>query len=183
MLTHMFVDIFRNVYVNIKIMVQVNCKFCQKEFYAKPSWLKKGHGIYCSNDCRYSSSRQGKNVVCFSCGKETYKQPKALTRSKSGLYFCGKSCQTKWRNGVYIREKHPNWKGGHASYRELMGRQDDKPACTLCKVNDVRVLAVHHIDGDRSNNVIENLAWLCHNCHHLVHHHPDEQEKFMAAIV
>lgn len=164
-------------------MVQVSCKLCKKEFYAKPSWLKKGHGVYCSRQCGYESRRQGRTVTCHACGKETYKQPKALTRSQSGHFFCTKSCQTKWRNSVYVREKHPNWKGGHASYRELMLKNGSLPKCVLCKNTDERVLAVHHIDENRSNNVIENLAWLCHNCHHLVHHHKDERETFMAAIV
>ena len=53
----------------------------------------------------------------------------------------------------------------------------------LCKTVDTRVLAVHHIDGNKKNNVVDNLAWLCNNCHHLVHHYPDEFKKFMATIV
>lgn len=164
-------------------MVQVICKHCSKEFYAKPSWIKNGYGIYCSNHCSFASRKQGETVFCHVCGTETYKQRKALTRSKSGKFFCTKSCQTKWRNRVYVREDHPNWKGGRHSYRELMLKQGGEPKCVLCKTIDERILAVHHIDEDRSNNVIENLAWLCHNCHHLVHHHPNERSKFMAAIV
>ena len=29
----------------------------------------------------------------------------------------------------------------------------------------VRALSLHHIDGDRHNNVFENLQILCPNCH------------------
>ena len=161
----------------------VQCMRCNASFSAKPSWLKKGHGKYCSSACQYAASRKGKMVACHRCGAEAYKQPKALTRSKSGKFFCSKSCQTKWRNCVYVKEKHPNWKGGKASYRSLMHEHGITPRCVLCKISDERVLAVHHVDEDRSNNVIENLAWLCHNCHHLVHHHADERETFMAVIV
>lgn len=164
-------------------MVRVSCKCCQKEFEAKPSWLKKGHGIYCSNECSFKSRKQGKTVTCAICGKETYKQRRALQRSKSGKFFCGKSCQTVWRNNEYIRDKHPNWKGGTHSYRLDMLKNGPDPMCILCKSTDTRTLAVHHIDENRKNNEIENLAWLCHNCHHLVHHHKDERAKFMAAIV
>jgi len=133
-------------------MVQVNCKLCSKEFCAKPSWIKKGHGIYCSAHCHHSDARTGKTVTCHVCGKETYKTQKALKGSKSGKFFCGKSCQTIWRNGTYVRELHPNWKGGAHSYRLEMLKLDPKPSCTLCKTEDVRVLAVHHIDEDRTNN-------------------------------
>lgn len=168
---------------NIVWMPQAICKKCNRGFYAKPSWILKGHGVYCSNKCRYLGARKGKEVPCFACGKKSYKQPKALTRSQSGKFFCTKSCQTKWRNSVYVREKHANWKGGGASYRHLMHAQNIPPICTLCQNQDVRVLAVHHVDKDRSNNRIENLSWLCHNCHHLVHHYPEVCERFMAIIV
>jgi predicted HNH restriction endonuclease len=39
----------------------------------------------------------------------------------------------------------------------------------------MRVLAVRHIDQNHKNNNVENLAWLCHNCHHLVHNDKVEQ--------
>jgi predicted HNH restriction endonuclease len=39
------------------------------------------------------------------------------------------------------------------------------------------VLAVHHVDQNRTNNKVTNLAWLCHNCHHLVHRYPIERKK------
>ena len=115
--------------------------------------------------------------------KKRNKTPKALKGSKSGKFFCGKSCQTIWRNGKYIQENHPNWKDGRHSYRGVINRNKVLPICRLCKANDKRVLAVHHIDEDRTNNTIENLAWLCHNCHHLVHRYPKERARFMAIIV
>ena len=164
-------------------MPYVSCKQCNTEFKAKTSWLKKGHGVYCSLQCKYKGTRNGKTVQCEMCGTDTYKTQKALKGSKSGKFFCSKSCQTIWRNGLYIQEKHPNWKDGRHSYRGVIQRHNIKPICTLCKITDKRVLAVHHIDEDRTNNNIENLAWLCQNCHHLVHRYPDEQKRFMATMV
>ena len=55
--------------------------------------------------------------------------------------------------------------------------------CNFCRVSDARILAVHHIDGNRENNKLENLAWLCHNCHYLVHHFDQEKRKFMEMLV
>lgn len=57
-------------------------------------------------------------------------------------------------------------------------RQSIPKICRLCKTKDIRVLAVHHIDKNRKNNKISNLAWLCHNCHLLVHHYDAERNKF-----
>lgn len=54
--------------------------------------------------------------------------------------------------------------------------------CTLCKTEDKRVLATHHIDRNRLNNSVNNLAWLCHNCHFLVHHDNVETQRFADII-
>ena len=127
--------------------------------------------------------KTGKEVPCEICGVHTYKRPRELTRSKSGKYFCSKSCQTRWRNQLYIGDKHKNFTTGESSYRAVMEREHLSRICRLCKTKNSRVLAVHHIDKNRKNNKIENLAWLCHNCHFLVHHYESDRTKFMATMV
>lgn len=164
-------------------MPTVSCKICAKEFYAKPFFLKNGHAKYCSQKCMRVGSRTGKMVKCYSCGKEVYKTQKALRVSKSKTYFCNKSCQTKWRNSVFIGVKHANYKNGLHSYRSVMSRNKVPKVCKICKTIDERILAVHHIDRDRKNNSVLNLVWLCHNCHFLVHHDKDVEKKFMEVLV
>ncbi len=164
-------------------MITLSCPQCTKSFSIKPSRLKDGYVKYCSRTCAHKANRKGKLMECGICGKKSYKQLRALKASKSGKFFCGKSCQTIWRNKEFIEEKHANWKGGKHAYRRVMIQSDKQQVCGLCKTRDLRILAVHHLDEDRKNNAIENLFWLCHNCHHLVHYYPDEQEKFMATIV
>ena len=158
----------------------VSCEECLKEFYIKPNRLAKGWGRFCSNECKHLGSRTGQAISCTTCGKPTYKSQKDLRRSKSGSYFCSKSCQTIWRNSVvYTGRDHPNWKGGEYSYRDALSRSEAPKACTKCGSQDSRVLAVHHKDRNRQNNEISNLLWLCHNCHFLVHHFPTEAEGFL----
>ena len=164
-------------------MPMVICKNCPNSFYAKPSVILKGNGKYCSTNCQYAVQKTGKDVMCDVCGVVTYKRPQDLRRSKSKKFFCGKSCQTRWRNQIYIGEKHKNFTTGESSYREVMNRSGLLKRCRLCKTEDARTIAVHHIDKNRQNNKIENLAWLCHNCHFLVHHYEGERAKFMAAMV
>jgi hypothetical protein len=127
-------------------------------------------------------SRTGKIVQCHSCGKEVYKTQKALRVSKSKNYFCTKSCQTKWRNSVFIGPKHANWKDGKHAYRSVMLRHKIPKICGICKTKDYRVLAIHHIDRNRQNNSVKNLAWLCHNCHFLLHHYQDIERKFLEML-
>ena len=165
-------------------MPQVKCKICDNVFYAKPSWLKKGWNKYCSRKCQFEGQRNGKMIACFICGKKAYKTLKELKKSKSKKYFCGKSCQTIWRNSmVYIGKNHSNWKGGESTYKNILIKSKSPRACRLCKIKDERVLAAHHLDFNRKNNNIENLIWLCHNCHHLIHRYPKEKEKFMETLV
>lgn len=156
----------------------VKCKICLKDFYGKPYFLKIGQAKYCSQKCMRIGSRTGKIVKCHSCDKEVYKTKKALRVSKSKTYFCTKSCQTKWRNSIFVGSKHANWKNGEYAYRSVLGRHKIQKICKLCKNKDFRILAVHHIDKNKKNNEVENLAWLCHNCHHLVHHDKKEAESF-----
>ena len=162
----------------------VKCVKCKKEFYAKPSWLKIGWGKYCSPKCQHEGQLRGKLVKCFICKKEVWKAPKALSHSKSGKYFCGKSCQTVWRNSmVFIGKKHPNWKNGETIYRKILERSKKEKACLLCGIEDKRILAVHHLDKNQKNIDLKNLIWLCHNCHFLVHHDKETKEKLMAVVV
>jgi len=150
----------------------VSCKIgtCKNQFYAKPNWLRKGWGKYCSRKCQYEGERRGKFVNCFICEKEVYRRPKDLRVSESKKYFCNKACQTIWRNQIFKGPRHGNWKGGrYVEYREVMFRYKIKQVCRVCRSIDKRVLCIHHLDKDRKNNDIKNLVWLCYNCHHLVH--------------
>ena len=153
-------------------MPLVRCKLCKKEFYAKPSLLKRGWGKYCSGKCQYKAQLKGKFVYCQICRKKIWRKPRQLNLSKSKKYFCTKSHQTLWRNSIFIGPRHPNWKGGeNIAYKKLLIKNRIKSVCKLCRCKDERVLAVHHLDRNRKHNNIKNLVWLCHNCHHLVHSH------------
>ena len=151
-------------------MIKVQCKFCTKEFLIKPSHHKYGWGVYCSNKCKFQAQFKGKIVNCSNCGKEVYRSPKKIDRSKSKKYFCTKSCQTIWRNNFFVGDKSVRWTSGISTYRNILLRTGEKPKCKLCDVTDSRILSVHHKDHIRTNNDISNLVWLCFNCHYLLHH-------------
>jgi len=155
-------------------MPQVNCKICYKEFYVKPNHLKLGWGKYCSLKCRSLARRRGKYMICEICGKETWKMPKDVKGSKSGKFFCSRSCQTKWRNRVYSGKNHPLWRGGEFVYREKLIRSGQKIICKKCGLVDKRVIIAHHVDKNRKNTDLRNLVWLCRNCHFLVHNHNED---------
>lgn len=151
-------------------MPYVKCGTCGKDFYAKPRHLKIGWGKYCSIECRTKSQFKGKNLKCDYCGKPIYKSMADLKRSSSRKYFCNRSCHCAWENTNRRNlENAPNWNGGEAIYRAIMDRIGIRKECVECKIKDERLLVVHHRDRNRKNNKIENLEYLCRNCHYLVH--------------
>ena len=149
----------------------VICQNCGDSFYIKPSHLRLGEGKFCSHACRGVAKRTGEYRHCEVCGKEVWKQRRDIKRSKSGKFFCNKSCQTMWRNVLFSGKNHPLWRGGKTVYRERMIRSSAKRICQSCGLDDIRVLDVHHIDHDKSNCELSNLVWLCGNCHFLVHNY------------
>lgn len=158
-------------------MPYVKCGICSAEFYVKPSHQKLGWGKYCSNNCRSKSQFNGKKVQCFVCAAETYRSVTKLNRSKSKKYFCSKKCQTLWRNSIYIEDRSSNWKGGEASYRKIMSRRDLISKCAICNISDTRLLIIHHRNRNRKDNSVSNLICLCLNCHFLVHHDKQIDDK------
>ena len=159
------------------------CVVCKKEFRTKQYFVNHGGGKYCSFECHHKGLKTGEIVNCFNCGKEVYKSKIAIKRSKSKKYFCDKSCQTTWRNSEFVGDKHANWKDGMYAYRSVLKRNKIFPKCVMCGIVDKRLLAVHHVDENRKNNIVDNLRWICHNCHHLVHNYKDEKKKLMVLMV
>ena len=155
----------------------VYCNKCKEGFYAKPNWILRGHGKYCSVKCAGLSRRNGRKELCFICKKETYKSLKSIKRSKNHRFFCSKKCNTAWLSSHQFGENHVNWKNGEFAYKGIMERQKIEQICKLCRKDDSRFIIVHHIDKNRKNNQPTNLTWLCMNCHFLVHHYPIFDKK------
>ncbi|TXH41972.1 MAG: HNH endonuclease [Desulfurellales bacterium] len=59
----------------------------------------------------------------------------------------------------------------HKKKYEKTHAQTKKPHCERCGflAKDPRQLDVHHIDGNHSNDCVDNLMTLCANCHRLEH--------------
>lgn len=149
--------------------VKRKCRVCGKHFFAKQWHVNRGWAQFCSMLCKNEGQKQGQFEKCAICCKKTWKTPQALKSSKSGKFFCGKSCQAIWRNKYYSGRRHALWKNGVSTHRKILQSSNQAMICVLCKASDIRVLQAHHKNKNRSDNVLQNLVWLCINCHRLVH--------------
>lgn len=163
-------------------MTIINCDYCKERFSKKASQINRSIKHYCSQACRYQGRKMGVMVKCYLCSKEVYKSRQAMSRSMNKKYFCSKKCSNIWLGKQHSESNHPNWITGGFSYKAMMKRRSSNPSCVICGKTDTRILAIHHTNKNRQNNNPVNLAWLCHNCHFLVHHHAEEYKKFLSLI-
>jgi len=92
--------------------------------------------------------------ICPVCNSKFKTEP----RKESEQITCSRSC-----SNTYFRTKD-----GASSYRDRALKHYGCK-CQKCGFNNVLALEVHHIDKNRENNSIDNLAVLCANCHRIEH--------------
>ena len=151
------------------------CKHCKNKFQVLEKELNRGNGKFCSLSCSSKhQKRQSKKVqcTCYFCNESFYRVPSKLKNSKSGLYFCSRTCKDnaqRLHSGIIpLQPSHYN-NGHHIRYRRLAF--DNLPhLCALCGYSDnPEILEVHHKDCNRKNNSLDNLQILCPNCHAVYH--------------
>jgi hypothetical protein len=166
-------------------MIKTTCNFCDIEFFAKPSELKRGGAKYCSMTCsgKANSKRQLQqskiknvpNVTCSLCGIKFYKNKSRLKLSKSKLYFCCRAHKDAAQKIGGLKEIQPphygtTLLGTPNTYRRIAFAQHE-PKCSICGYDKYRsVLQVHHKDRDRTNNDVDNLQVVCPTCHLEIHY-------------
>lgn len=102
---------------------------------------------------------------CLSCNKPTKYKPPAF----SGKY-CSNKCQQAYE---WLTVTKPKLLQGAVHYnspamiRYLTERDGYKcSCCSLVEWQDKPIsLDVDHVDGDKKNNLPDNLRFLCPNCH------------------
>ena len=162
-----------------------NCKICDQEFKTKPSKVKRGHGIYCSKECRGVKEKgrgnpnwQGGKMEkqCLVCAKPFYVW-RALRDVRK---HCSVSCRGKTKSKQMSGDKHHNWKGGISPLHEKIRKSEeyhlwrvavfirDDYTCQMCRQKGAKLHA-HHIksfaDFPELRFAIDNGVALCHNCH------------------
>jgi ribosomal protein L37E len=153
------------------------CLRCGWPFLA-PKYTGKKHSEnrkYCSIQCRkLSNPSKIHELNCAFCGLIFTRSQSNLSKSKSGLYFCSRSCKDKaQRLESGNPQIHPPHYGTGTSgwgYREV-ARKHHPLKCNRCGYDELPgILRVHHKDRDRTNSDPKNLEILCPNCHEIDHY-------------
>lgn len=137
------------------------CLVCGKEFYAHPYRAKEAK--YCSHNCYHIATRKPNNYICKNCGKEF----EAKTKNR---IFCSVSCvyeykRNKPRVATLGNDGYKTvWFSDGSGMKEhryimeqILGRKLDRDEI------------VHHKDGNRANNNIDNLVLMTRGEHSKLH--------------
>jgi hypothetical protein len=109
-------------------------------------------------------------LTCKHCGKSVEKAASEVKRSKTGNVYCSRSCSAASNNKLFKKwENHPSYKNGESRYRTFKFNSVEFPECEICGFDNKVALDVHHKDGNRKNNSLDNLQILCCNCHAIEH--------------
>ena len=160
------------------LFIEKTCKNCTASFQCSMKEHKRGHGHFCSVACfrQFMKNRPKPpaemNCVCVQCEIPFHRPLSHLKNSKSGLLFCSRGCKEKAQrlNGGMSELHPPHYGVGEKSYQCIAKRSYIK-RCFICGYDQLEAaLHVHHIDENRKNSAVENLAVLCSVCHTEVHH-------------
>lgn len=137
-----------------------NCKVCGRLY-------RNDNSLFCSEECiSKNTPKPIHNVDCINCGDTV--QTKNPNRK-----FCSNECCANHKNKKRFRQiESGNINLPTRAYKKyLIYKHSEKcMECGWCEVNKTSntiPIELEHIDGDSSNNKLDNLKLLCPNCHSL----------------
>lgn len=145
----------------------VQCAECFLSFSKMNSQIRCGSNNFCSKSCSaaYNNTHRVRkdrrpDFLCINCGivkKSSHKNQK----------FCGVSCQHDHRAKERYKELEDGANLTHKICRSYwLSKNRTCSCCGLSEWNGLDIpLELDHINGDGTDNTLENTRLLCPNCH------------------
>lgn len=142
------------------------CESCGLNFLGRLNSKRK----FCSSLCsRKIKDEKRIDVNCACCGS-IFSILKSRSRSKSGYYFCTRRCKDQSQRIGGIKEiMPPHYGTSKGQHLWKLLKSDAQSQCAGCQEPRKFLLVIHHKDGNRKNNLLENLEVVCANCHIIRH--------------
>lgn len=166
--------------------VKTKCPTCDKTFLARKHHFDRNRDkAYCCRKCWSNRPKKLYTLECIVCGKTRSFTPKQWGTRK-GL-FCSQVCVGISKTGP----NHPMWKGGIYAkgntgylmqYDEATRTHQRQHRFLMEKLLKRKLLdneVVHHINGKKSDNRIENLCLMMDTKHrslHMTQRHKERKE-------
>lgn len=144
------------------------CSQCGCGLNKKKCHLTRYKNFFCNRKCHAEFNRKDhiNNGNCDNCKCNIIINNKKRRNSKTGLFFCGNQCKNE-----YIA-KNKRWSVSTDCHRKRRPKiiKAANSSCQNCGYNkNVKMLDIHHNDGNHQNNDWDNLRCVCSWCHQKHH--------------
>lgn len=128
------------------------CKICSVNFREIPSRIKEGKGKYCSKKCYWVALKDYTHVMSNEARIK-------LSNKRIGNL-----------NPAFLHGKSESMSQYKSQFNKLLKEKVLRRDNNVCRNgHNSKILHVHHIDHDKTHNIIENLVSLCPKCHKIAH--------------
>ena len=145
------------------------CKHCKESFKFEKLSEKANHSRWCDSNPSRDTWIKGRGttskfgeikefvVECKTCRSLFSVNEREKLFPSRNQYFCSRSCANNRKE----------WWDKNATHYRNITFKNWPMKCAICDFD--RIVAVHHLDHDHSNNDLKNLIPLCPNHHEMAH--------------